>query len=96
MLLRLFLNFFFNLTANIIYPRITSSTCCHGLVDSGFLILTFSFFDQDLIQSVIILFGDQSPPPITFPALAVQIKTLLLFEEKRFIIRIYSNVRRRF
>ena len=37
------------------------------------------FFDQDLIQSGINLFFDQSPPPITFPALAMPINTLVFF-----------------
>ena len=36
-----------------------------------FLILKVSFLRIDLIISGINLFFDQSPPPITFPALAV-------------------------
>ena len=40
---------------------------------------TFFLFDQDLIQSGINLPSDQSPPPTTFPALAVAIKILLFF-----------------
>ena len=67
----------FKFIANVKYPKITSKTCCHGLVDLGFLIFTVLFFDHDLIQSGINLSGDQSPPPITFPALPTQIKILL-------------------
>ena len=54
------------------YP-LMGKTCCHGLVDSGFLKITGLFFDQALTQSGTILFSDQSPPPITFPALAIAI-----------------------
>ena len=39
------------LYANDKYPLKGSNTCCQGLVDIGFLITTFLFFDQDLIQS---------------------------------------------
>ena len=66
------------------YPFKTSSTCCQGLVELGFLIKTFLFFDQFLIQSGISLFSDQSPPPITLPALAVAIRILLFFFEKNY------------
>ena len=37
----------------------------------GFLKNTFFPLDQDLMQSGINLSNDQSPPPITFPALAI-------------------------
>ena len=60
--------------ANIKYPPTASKTCCQGRVDFGFLITTFFFLDQDFTQSGISLSSDQSPPPITFPALAIPIK----------------------
>ena len=43
-------------------------------IDWGFLNETVLFLDQDLTQSGINLFSDQSPPPITFPALAIPMK----------------------
>ena len=46
-------------------------------MDEGFLSSTELLFDQALIQSGTILFSAQSPPPITFPALAVAILMLL-------------------
>ena len=52
------------------YPYKASRTCCQGLVASGFLIITFLFLDHDLTQSGMRRFSDQSPPPITLPALA--------------------------
>ena len=52
--------------------------CCHGFVDWGFLIKTFLSLDQDFTQSGINLFSDQSPPPITLPALATPIRTFVL------------------
>ena len=63
--------------AKVKYPLTASNTCCHGRVDFGFLMITFLFLDQDLKQSGINLFSDQSPPPITFPALATAIFFLL-------------------
>jgi len=50
-----------------------------GLVDLGFLIIAFLFFAQALMQSGINLSLDQSPPPITLPALATPKKTFFLF-----------------
>ena len=64
---------FFSLSASIKYPLIISNTCCHGLVEFGFLIINFLFFDQFLIISGSSLPSDQSPPPIIFPALAIPI-----------------------
>ena len=61
------------------YPPNGSKTCCHGLVDFGDLIETFSDFDQALIQSGTILDLAQSPPPITLPALAVATLALNYF-----------------
>ena len=46
------------------------------------LISTGLFFEYDFIQSGINLSDDQSPPPITFPALATLIKTLFFFLKK--------------
>ena len=46
----------------------------------GDLNLTTSFLVQDLIQSGINLLCDQSPPPITFPALAIHNLILELFK----------------
>ena len=45
-----------------------------------------SFFDHDLTQSGIRRFSDQSPPPITFPALATLINTLVFFNGKNELI----------
>ena len=42
-----------------------------GLLKFGFLIIIVLFLLIDLTASGISLFSDQSPPPITFPALAV-------------------------
>ena len=50
-----------------------SITCCHGLLAFGFLIEMVFLLDNDLITSGIIRSLDQSPPPITLPALAVAI-----------------------
>ena len=60
-----------------------SNTCCQGLVDFGFRINILLFFKIDFIQSGINLSFDQSPPPITLPALATHIKILLFFFEKK-------------
>jgi len=38
--------------------------------------MTCLFFDHDFIQSGTILSCDQSPPPMTFPALAILKKIL--------------------
>ena len=51
-----------------------SNTCCQGLVESGFLIDSFSFLFHDATASGTILSLPQSPPPITFPALAETIQ----------------------
>ena len=59
-----------------------SNTCCQGLVEFGFRITTFLFLDQDFTQSGINLFSDQSPPPTTFPALAIPILRFFFFLEK--------------
>ena len=59
--------------AKIKYPFKGSKTCCHGLLKFGFL-STIVFLELiDLIQSGINLLSDQSPPPITLPALPVDI-----------------------
>ena len=50
-----------------------SKTCCQGLVNVGFLISKVFLNFILLIMSGINLFSAQSPPPITFPALAVLI-----------------------
>ena len=71
--------FFLRLEARSKYPAADSSTCCQGLVDLGFLIITFLFFDHDFTQSGINRFSDQSPPPITFPALAIPINTFVFY-----------------
>ena len=52
------------------YPFNGSKTNCQGLLKLGFLISIFLFFIKDLITSGIRRFVDQSPPPITLPALA--------------------------
>ena len=54
------------------YPITGSRTCCHGRVAKGFLISKVLFSSQQFTASGINLFSDQSPPPITFPALAMQ------------------------
>ena len=56
---------------------------CQGLVEFGLRIITVLFFAYDLIQSGINLSFDQSPPPITFPALATHIKILLFFLKRK-------------
>ena len=63
---------FDNFNARAKYPERASKTCCQGLVELGFLIFGTLFFNHIFIQSGINRFLDQSPPPITFPALAVQ------------------------
>ena len=68
-----FFGFRYCLNAKIIYPLKGSRTCCHGLLKLGFLIIIFFFVNKDLITSGISLFFDQSPPPITFPALTLEI-----------------------
>ena len=52
------------------YQPHSGSSTRRSLVDLGLLSVTFLFLDQDRIQSGTILFTAQSPPPITFPALA--------------------------
>ena len=61
------------------YPERASNTCCQGLVEFGFLISGILFLSHIFIQSGIRRFFDQSPPPITLPALAVQILSDLFF-----------------
>ena len=56
-----------------------SKTCCQGLVEFGNRIDNFFLFLIDFIQSGISLFSDQSPPPITFPALATDIFKFFFF-----------------
>ena len=68
--------------ANLRYPDKTSKTCCHGRVELRFLIITFLFFDHALTQSGISLPSDQSAPPITFPALAIEITELAFLKLK--------------
>ena len=63
------------------YPFNGSNTCCHGLLKFGFLKIIVFFFRIDLIQSGISLLFDQSPPPITFPALPVEIPTFLYLKK---------------
>ena len=46
-----------------------------------FRITTFLFLDQDFTQSGINLFSDQSPPPTTFPALAIPILGFFFLEK---------------
>ena len=72
-----FFTFFISI-CKIKYPLRASNTCCQGLVECGLLILTDLFLDQALTQSGINLFEDQSPPPITLPALAT-VKSFLFF-----------------
>ena len=47
--------------------------------------IIFFFLNQDLKQSGIIRSKDQSPPPITFPALAVATVPLRFFPKKELI-----------
>ena len=60
------------LSANLKYPDNGSITCCQGLVEDGFLIIIFLPSYSALTISGTILFFAQSPPPITFPALALE------------------------
>ena len=62
-----------------------------GLVDCGFLIVTFLLIDQDFMQSGTNLSGDQSPPPITFPALLTPIRILFFVFKIRIYVRLISN-----
>ena len=55
-----------------------------GLIDFGFLNIIGFLFSIAFIQSGIILSFDQSPPPITFPALK-QITDLSKDFEKNFL-----------
>ena len=80
--------FFDNFIDKIKYPDNASKTCCHGLVELGFLNWTFLFFDHDFTQSDINLSDDQSPPPITFPALATA-KEIFFFELKKEFIYVW-------
>jgi hypothetical protein len=61
------------------YPFNKSKICCQGRVAFGLLNINFLFKITDLIKSGIILSFDQSPPPITFPALAETTPVLILF-----------------
>ena len=65
-----FVGFLKSFSARTKYPFIGSKTCCQGLLNPGFLILINLFLSSELIVSGISLLGDQSPPPITLPALA--------------------------
>ena len=64
-------------SAKRIYPYKGSSTCCHGLFEDGFLIGIGILDLRHLIVSGIIRSLDQSPHPITFPALALAINLLV-------------------
>ena len=64
------------------YPKSGSRTCCHGLIEAGLLIMVFLFLLHALIISGINLSFDQSPPPITLPARAVQNNNFLLSFKK--------------
>ena len=77
--------------ARVRIPDIGSRTCCHGLTESGFLILTVSPLTIPLTRSGMILCGAQSPPPITFPDLTDEIPTSLS-KKKTFPERVYNNV----
>ena len=75
-------------------------TCCHGLMAFGFRIAISRLLSNARMQSGIILSSAQSPPPITFPALAVA-KTfpcfsnvsLLKNESLKFVCKdVYLNV----
>ena len=70
----------------MIYPLSGSRTCCQGLVDLGFLMISCLLPSIDLIISGIRRLFDQSPPPITFPAL--QIPTLIFF---KFLIYVLTS-----
>ena len=85
--------FFFNLIANNKYPFKASRTCCHGLVEFGFLTKTFLFFDQDFTESGISRSSDQSPPPTTFPALAIPINTFVFLAGKYEVMYDWNGLR---
>ena len=65
--------------ARIKYPFKGSRTCCQGLLKFGLRITIVFFLIIDLMQSGIKRFSDQSPPPITLPALAVETAQNFLF-----------------
>src|SRR5690349_2669345 len=67
------LRFSNNFFPNRRYPLIQSRTCCHGRTAFGFLIDAFLFSAAALTRSGIKRSLLQSPPPMTFPALAVAI-----------------------
>ena len=70
------------LFAKIKYPLKGSRTCCQGLLNFGFLKYIDLPLNNDLIPSGINLFADQSPPPITLPALALDTPHFLLSLKK--------------
>ena len=57
-----------------------------GSCGIGLLIITFLFNDHDLKQSGTTLSSDQSPPPITFPALVIPI--LIFFKNSLYTIEL--------
>ena len=59
-----------NFDPRVTYPESGSSTCCHGRVAFGFLTSIGVFETNARTQSGIMRLVDQSPPPITFQALA--------------------------
>ena len=67
-----FFGFRYCLNAKIIYPQGLKNVLPWS-VEIRFLIIIFFFVNKDLITSGISLFFDQSPPPITFPALTLEI-----------------------
>ena len=75
--------------ARIKYPFRGSRTNCQGLLKEGFLRIIFLFFIDDLMLSGINLFLDQSPPPITFPALTLETPDIFFFFKKTFSISSY-------
>ena len=58
-------------------------------MDLGFRIIGLSFFNHIFIQSGINLKSDQSPPPITLPALAEQILILFFC----FLYKFYKRIK---
>ena len=76
--------FFSNKEPKYKYAPIGSKINCHGLVELGFLIFKVFDFDHCLNKSGKILSCDQSPPPITFPALAIP-KVIFFFFFKNYL-----------
>ena len=67
--------------ANRIYPLRGSNTCCHGRVAEGFRMVTPLFIAHRFTQSGTMRFSPQSPPPITFPALADDLDATIIVKE---------------